>query len=1821
MTGEAAAKGGVPRSWDKAITFDPGNAPFLGGNGGVQKGLDEPSGNFDGPFMFGNKPVQNSADAAAFANAGVGQQEYFNSRSIASKKPVVLEKEVQDVELSGMSAVKKELDNLLLNRQEEKQPVPIADVLLADNGQPVFVSNTGNANRRPIWEENTPRDAHEGSSLVTDKVSAGVEMQPPIMKAPQTPEGGGNFAPEPPKRGGFLGAISSGLRSAAKFMKQPIVFNINGSKDQPVYNVRPAKASATTVGNQNTSQVSSISLPMGKKGSETRSYAAAAEAGLFKIPSMEELRTDAAARAAERATAEKKASEPAAEPIQIVDETPVAETVSVAEEAPVAKEAPVVKETPVIKEAPKVNARDGGHVEIAPPKAPTPPEPVEQKAEAPAAKEAPAIKEAPKVNARDGGHVEIVPPKVNARDGGHVEIVPPKVNARDGGHVEIVPPKVNARDGGYVEIKTSEVSGGEFPAWFSSPKVGKEVGANPRRNNVSSGEAETKSASADSGAAETKSANAGSDGFEAANASGDVRSRIETKVETNIREKIKARGGKVLGATKDIYLMATDGISKEEAKKEAAAAAYRQLREYDIATQAAKDKRRSESNERLKAAGKKPKGMIGSIADSLKPWNIAKNFVERSRTVVERAVLARQSYVTALEAIEQTGKRSSGHVAAELAAADRTRKASERMMKPVSERLKDGFASVKKFGGMDVRDVASSAKDAVSNLQKNRFKNRKNAIVGQIKNSDTGGKLDERIFDALSDDYAINTYGLADPDRAMVDRAIQARKAGGFNQDKGVEVKEQAKDNELSRAMKAFAVKVAGFDDTVDMNTDRSEESMAAFKAEMAKRDAARKEITEVVNKHLGGTMNNAGDVVRLIERNLKGALREELKDPQQHKEAVKAIEDYIDEHFHFDKFNVKDTGLAMSEKGYANFVDKMAIGNVGIAIAIGLGGAYASGIIRSTAVQQITNSQVVTAAAKVTIAAGLGATRGIMKTKREQMRDNIDAALGLEVKKTKGRTNFDSIMLDVSKTIKDFEQGMDDLVGEHGINKTVQKSMIKQIGEILARNELQEKKKGKVNLFRYSSKDKVERGKADMYKAMNAVMEKLRAGGMSADEIEAAIKASQAESLKGLEQSYGQIKKEQLSERYKKGARDGAIAGSAAVLAVFAMDLIRGNGRLINEIRDLRGGSKQLKMEGWHLNVVDTGKTDAAAVGAGVVAERAAARQRGNQSSEVAEKEGVYNREVEVKKEAPRNFEQLTEKEDLQKPVLFETAENGGQAIGIDRNNNGTIEASEYICGTSKANGLNLARENDLNNMRIELEDRGFRMETADVTTQYAKGSTLETYMNTKVSVRKDVKIDEWQQTYEMSNNITRVPGDGEGLFRGRVKVLNGKEIPDGTKVLYDPDGDGPLGSVELSTDKEGYFYVPEELAAAVDGDNAKLAGICRVVNEVDGKLICGTTNKSGLILNANTEVSMSAQRMDRVITIYGKDSVGKEVANSQFAVDLETGEPTSNYSEILNGRKGDNMAYFMQEDENAGVVHIQGTGEVKQRVRSEVPYDERYDSNLNDPFKGKNQYVTTPNTLDADGDGVISAMEAEAYYMQTMNKIGTDPQFMMEQADQFGVLKPENMQRIGFTADDYARLGIADGQIDTREEINLVIKQLKESGNADLLKKFTDGTNLIRGEKLDGCMMEEITIYDRVATYSKNGELQTISASTGRKAVVYYRLDENGNKVYVEYEGVLLGKDYKGPATDILACGQTGKKKQPPKITTTTTIRTTSPPTTTEMPSTTPEMPPEPKKPMPTEQPGEGDGKLPPTTTLPPGSPTSAPGPTTERPKMPSR
>ncbi len=1850
MAGESAAKGGVPRSWQSATSY-PDGTPFLGGNGGVQEGLAQSSGNFDGPFMFGVKPAQGGAGAVALANAGAGQQEFFHSRPIKSREPVVLDEEVQDVKLPNVSAVDQELDRLLVKSQTEtKQPVPIADILTTDEGNPVFVSNTGNANRRPIWEGGNPiDDARAGSGLVTDEVSAGIAMQPPVMKASETSGGSGNFSPEPGKFDRFKQAVADGARKFAAFMQRPVFdININGRKDVPVRR-RAGSISSNTNKPETPSFEDTGFYPQNvAKNPDAKPYSAIADE--LSYTRMDELRARAAERAAER---EKAAAQ--------ADETGGTFDVAETSEAAPVETAPVIERTPAVPlgtgkgievevETPKVGAYHGGEVKVeipevsayhggevkveipeysaakggeAPvsvqtPKASTPPEPIEPKVES----EDSPILERPIMGG--GIEVEVETPKVSAYHGGEVKVEIPEGSAYHGGEVKVETPKVGAYHGGEVQMN--------FPAGFSSPKVGRVANVNPRRNNVGAGV----------GAGES----------EPVSVKEETRDKIDEKVETNIRDKLKTRGSKALGATEDIYLMATDGVSKEEAKKEAAAAAYRQLREYDIAKQKAKDEKMAEANQRALAAGKKQKGKLGMIATSLMPWNIAKNFVDRSKTVVERAVIARQSYKTALEAIEQTGKRSSGHIAAEMLAAQRAEKKAT-SAKSASEFLKRGIESAKKYGGMDVRDIRAEQKAK-------SFKNRKNEIISSVKNADMGGGLHDRIFDALSDDYAIKTYGLADPDRAMVDRAIQAHRAGEFNQDKGVEFKEQTKDNELSRAIKAFAVKVAGYDDTVDTNTEISKED---FKAEMSKRDAARKEIADVVQKHLGGTTNNANEVVRLIERNLKGALREELKDPQQHKEAVRAIEEYIDDHFHFDKFKVNDSGLAMSEKGYANFVDKMAIGNVGIAIAVGLGGAYASGLMRSTAIQQISNSQVVTAAAKVVIAAGLGATRGIVKTKREQMRDNIDAALGLEVKKTKGRTNFDSIMLDATKATEALKQGANDLIGEHGINKTARDGVIKQIGEILARNELQEKKRGKVNLFRYSGKDKVERGKADLYKAMNDVMEKLRASGMGADEIQKLIAASQAESMKGLEQSYNLIKKEQASERYKKGARDGAIAGSAAVFATFAMDLIRGKSALINEINEIRSGSKKFKMEGWHLNVVANNQNDAmaAVAGAGAVAEEAAARQQAGHAAggkKNFERDNLANSKgKEFKSELEKNYEYP--KEDLEKPVLFETADNGGQAIGIDRNRNGTIEASEYICGTSKANGLNLARENDFNNMRTELESRGFRVEVDDVTTNYPKGATLETYMSTKVSVRKDVKIDEWKQAYEMSNNITRVPGDGEGLFKGHVDALNGKEVPAGTKVLYDPDGDGPLGSVELAVDSKGDFYVPEELAAAVKGDSAKLAGVCRVVNEVDGKLVCGTTNKSGLILSANTEVSMSDKRIDRAFTIFGKNEAGKEVPRSQFAVDAETGEPTSNYSEIFDNRDGHSAAYFMQEEENAGVVHIQGSGEVKQRVRTNADYDEKHDSNLNDPFKGKTQYVSTPNTVDADGDGIISAAEAEAYYAQTMNKIGTDPQFMMEQADQYGVLKPENMERFGFTSNDYTRLGITDGQIDTEEEFSLVIQRLQEKGNGDLLQKFVNATNQVRGEKLDGCMIEEITIYDRVATYSKDGSLRTITASTGRKAVRYYRLDENGNKVYVEYEGTLLGKNYKGPVTDIEACGQIAKKN-PPKTGTTPTKppstteqppeRTTSkppektteqPPSTSttaskppEEPSTTaskpPEEPsttakppeePEPKKPMPTEQPGEGDGKLPPTTTLPPGSPTSAPGPTTERPKMPSR
>ena len=515
--------------------------------------------------------------------------------------------------------------------------------------------------------------------------------------------------------------------------------------------------------------------------------------------------------------------------------------------------------------------------------------------------------------------------------------------------------------------------------------------------------------------------------------------------EQRIASRLKAqqRGSKVLDAAGNINMVISEKISEKEAKKEAASATYRALRERDDVIKAKREEKAKAKEEKSHIAKfLKDHKKIGVVTKTIK--SIPVSIFDRTVGTLQRQAAIADYYKTATQAIKETGNLSAGQMAID------------------------------------------ELRNAIDNKEK--FKNkgeRREAVVEKIKDAKKGISLD--LFNATTSEDVDKASGLIDPDKAVVERAEQAVRAGdSVLKDKGIELVDAntEKKDRLTEDLKEYAKLVASWD------TEKTELS----EKEQADRDAAREKIINTINETTDGSISNAAEIVRLIENNLGGVFKDEIKMGEEltddakakHEEAVNAIDQYIDDHFKLKGFRVKDSGLALDENQIVRKTDALTIhSNIIVGASVALGASLLEGVLKNTAITRLTNSQIVMAVTKVALASAVGGARGYQKTKTQQRKSNIDAALGIETEGKEGKRKADkvgmnSLMLDVKE-----------ITGKLNSGELSNKDAIETIGEILARLDFQDEKrskngKGKVNLFRYEGKDKIERGKAELFDAMN---------------------------------------------------------------------------------------------------------------------------------------------------------------------------------------------------------------------------------------------------------------------------------------------------------------------------------------------------------------------------------------------------------------------------------------------------------------------------------------------------------------------------------------------------------------------------------------------------------------------------------------------------------------------------------------------------------------------------------------------------------------
>ena len=1031
----------------------------------------------------------------------------------------------------------------------------------------------------------------------------------------------------------------------------------------------------------------------------------------------------------------------------------------------------------------------------------------------------------------------------------------------------------------------------------------------------------------------------------------------EQKIEN--RMKAQQRGHKVFDAQGNINMLVSEKISDKQAEKEAASVTYRALKENEDALKAKraeKAKAKAEKSQLLKNHK-----LLKAGIDMAKA--IPVGFLDRTVGVVKRSFTARDYYKTAAEAIKATGNLSSGQAAID------------------------------------------ELRTAIGNKEK--FKGRREAVVERVKDAQKGMSLD--LFNATSQEEIDRASGLIDPDKAVIERAEQAIRAGdSIVKDKGIEFIDidAEKKDKLTKDLQEYAQLVAGWD------VDKAELS----KEEKASRDAARENIINAINEATGGSISNAAEMVRLIEYGLGGLFKDEMNpDHAEHGAATKAINDYVKDHFKLQGFRVKDSGLALDEGRVVNKTDKLTVkSNVLIGIAVGLGGSFATGIAKNTLIQRVTNSQLVMAGAKVLVAGAIGGVRGYKKTKTQQLKANIDAALGIksEGKKNANKANMNALMMNAREITDALNSG--ELSNE---------DTIKMMGEVLARLDFQEAKRdkkgrGQVNLFEYEGKDKIERGKAELFDAMNNVAERLRAAGI---DVEAEFGRAKRMQYQKLERDYNAIMKAELKDRWKAAKTSALIAAGAAAVATVVWDEVRHGGKIWKEFKDVFI-TKRRKFSGLH--VVDV--NDEAAIMAGVANGQRAGQQAEEQMRQNANKGPINQEHGRNIANAEKTPEQMELERRANAQVLIEDDPDGkGQIIGFDKNNNGKIDAGENLFDKDgdgnidaeylTANGgrgytVNLNDKSELAWVNEELKENGVSIERSASVIKSAKEVTADEFVRNQknaVAINSDkVNWDKSEQLCAVENNSQYYAGDGTEL----VEIHVSGKVPEGAGLYIDLDGSGPLAPLGY-TIKDGRALVPRELVTVRSDGTIVLNGVSRVAKIEDGQFISYTTN-IGKTVNANDMIKTEVEETGSILTVLKRGTNGEEIRINQAALDAN-GKTLNNLSETFNGRSNaagyNSLPYMMNE-----VTHPE---EEMKRLANGVKlpdyeyhggYHAPFDASENTPFILKSSYVSTPTVLDANGDGIIDANETADYINQMFVRTATNPYTLAQNASVYGLLEP---------------------------------------------------------------------------------------------------------------------------------------------------------------------------------------------------------------------
>lgn len=871
---------------------------------------------------------------------------------------------------------------------------------------------------------------------------------------------------------------------------------------------------------------------------------------------------------------------------------------------------------------------------------------------------------------------------------------------------------------------------------------------------------------------------------------------------------------------------------------------------------------------------------------------------------------------------------------------------------------------------------------------------------------------------------------------------------------------------------------------------------------------------------------SNFGEVAKQMEEDLAGVFYGK-GGKANHKEALKAIDEYVDKNLNLTSAQNIDVGLAVNDVwASATFVEKSLLHHglvTGITVGI-LGGLSSSitSVAKSKVVQGITNSSIVGWAAKTVLAAGIGAVKGGVSKRNSFRYGNVkDALSGEDSEFEKGKIGI----MNVEKATERMKE-----MSKEGI-KDVDSYLkaVELIAELRARNEVQyeglDKNKNK-QLLGFDGRENIEVAKVNMFKEMNALRKQLQkaqaefdpakldtAGlkeGESIEEFISRMVSEKADELRGDIQS---AKKKQALAITGAAIKTGLIAGAAAGTISF----LTNRSKIIEEYKALKAGTK--RWDGLHV-------VDAAPIG-GIVKET----PRIVRNAEQAEQTTAVGENKEVYKEH-------------EGALIIEEDPDGGIAVGFDADNDGVLDEGEFLRGAGEEPGIDLTKESDFVSLRDQLRtEYNVELDREAISLNGYGEVPVSEYLN---SAENTVQVSgmDWSRSASRASIGSPVALSTEGMDQYEINIskINGG-YPEGSSLFIDLDGDGPGATLQFDI-VDGKAIVPASVldtTVAGNGGAAALLGTVRV-GQLDGDKMITYASAFGKKLDIGD--TLYANVPDDALAFTATDlTTGEGI--SQFAVNMSN-EKISNLSDIFNGiRIGESdrlpSTFMVGNIDNQSDVTL-ANGQTIKDFDVRGGYHPEYDSSES-IFKEKGTFISSELKYDVNGDGVLDQAE---YANQLLVRTATNPYMLVQNASNYGIFEPERLSSLGIDADFLKEIGIADGIIDSESDANIMMQFLMQKENADWWDKVANETLNEMETQWQGATFDLSTVYERTSTYENSSLLfDTSNSSTPRPVVYITRVDENGDTINVGNQGWWARKYGADRVGNMTTCGQASIEK----------------------------------------------------------------------------